>query len=917
MNREPFDWMNDVSRQFLARDYLPAGQSGEARVAAIADVFAGHAGREVADRFHEYMSRGWYSLSSPVWSNYGLDRGFPISCFGTYVEDDTRSILRAHTEVGMMSKRGGGTSLYLSPLRPRGSEIRDNGHSAGSVNFALMFDTEIRVVSQGSSRRGECAVYWDIDHPDVPEALTIRHEGSEIHKLSYGLCVPSPWMLDLVAGDRRKRELWARVVAARAKTGYPYLFFVDNANEQAPDVYKNLGMRINHSNLCVAGDQRVVSDRGLKTAKELWEEGGELVLFDNGSMVPATPMQRVERDVDVYRISLANGMSHTVTGYHKVLVRVSGSGEPVRMENRACSDLGPGDMVAVQTRKGLFGEAHMPQEAFLLGLYQGDGTQTEKAVAIDLWENDFDLVEEVQEAFDYICDRYDLNIGTNGHSYPVPRFHDCVVAVSKVRKKRLIGYALKKFGFRKGTVPGWVWTGDEETQWQYVRGLLYTDGTAYIGRGLGNPLHISLASTDRRWLSDVQLLFVNLGLQSSVRLMRGPGKQMMPNGRGGLQETCTQACWRLIVSNKSDALRIDRHTGFLRRKGIAVEDREYRDNTKKFFAVTSVEHAGREDVYCCKVASEAHHFVCNGVVTHNCSEIMLPNSPEESFVCCLSSMHMLRYDEWVDTDAVEVMVRFLDSVMSEFIARARDELGFDRAVRFAERHRALGLGQIGWHHYLQNRGIPFASMEANALAAQTSMRIRDQAFAASARMASELGEPMYLEGRGRRHATLTAIAPTQSSSAILGQTSEGIEAVAANVAIKDKQKVKYTYRNPILMQLLADRGQDSAGVLDSIVAGKGSVQHLDFLSQRERDTFRTLREVSPMALVQQAAARQPYVCQGQSLNLLVDPGADPREVNRVYVAAWELGLKSLYYQKNVSAAGEFAHSLTQCSSCEG
>jgi ribonucleoside-diphosphate reductase alpha chain len=155
------------------------------------------------------------------------------------------------------------------------------------------------------------------------------------------------------------------------------------------------------------------------------------------------------------------------------------------------------------------------------------------------------------------------------------------------------------------------------------------------------------------------------------------------------------------------------------------------------------------------------------------------------------------------------------------------------------------------------------------------------------------------------------------SSAILEQASEGIEAKIANFAIKDKQKVKYTYQNPFLLRLLADKGQDTPAVIDSVFENEGSVQHLDCLSPREKAVFKTLREISPMAVVQQAAARQPYVCQGQSLNLLIDPEADPKQVNKVYLAAWELGLKSLYYQKNVSAAKDLVRDLTACAACEG
>ena len=910
--RPAFEWMNDISRRFLAKDYVPEGQSGESRVGVIAQTVGGRFGRnDLADKIYDYAGRGWYSFSSPVWSNFGLDRGLPISCFGSYPDDSIEGILDAHFEIGMMSKHGGGTSICMTPIRHRGADIKDNGKSAGSVHFGTIYDTEIRIISQGSSRRGECAAYWRIDHPDIMEALDIRSEGHEIQKLSYGVCVPNYWMEELIAGDKKKREVWAKLATRRRERGYPYIIFIDNANDQKPQVYKDLGMEIHQSNLCVTGDQRVVSDRGLKKAKQLCEEGGSLTLFDNKTPVRASAMRLIEKDAEVYRVTLDNGMTHTVTAYHKLSVRTSR--HPVLTEDRTCADLRIGDKVAIQTQKGVFGDRSMPQEAFLLGLYQGDGTQTEKLVAIDLWENDFDLADEVQASFADVCERHGLRVGTNSRIYAVPSFYECKTGTSTVRKRRLIGTALKKFGFQKGVIPDWIWEGDEQTQWQYVRGLLYTDGTVRIGRSVGNPIQINLASIDRNFLREVQLILANLGIQTTIRIIRSAGTTMLPDGRGGKKEYATKDCWRLIVGNKTDAITVERNTGFLSRKGVVIEDREYRDNTKKFYSVVSIEYVGKEDVYCCTVDTEAHHWVCNGVVTHNCTEIFLPNSPTESFVCCLSSMNMLRYEEWKDTDAVEVMVYLLDAVMSEFIDKAGNMRGFERAVRFAERHRALGMGQIGWHTYLQSEMIPFDSPAAVGMAVITSRNIQKKALAASAKMASELGEPLYMKGRGRRHTTLTAIAPTQSSAAIVGQVSEGIEIMGANFVVKDKQKVKYTYKNPILMELLASKGKGDAGVIDSIFEAAGSVQHLDFLSPEEKSVFRTSRETHPMATIRQVAARQPHVCQGQSMNLLIDPRMDMKEYNQMLISAWRMGVKSLYYQNNVSSAQE----LTSCAACQG
>ncbi|BCW94760.1 MAG: ribonucleoside-diphosphate reductase, alpha chain [Fimbriimonadales bacterium] len=549
--RPPFYWLNEESRRFLSRDYLLPGVSAEQRIRQIADYAEGILGIEgFGDKFYDYMARGWYSLATPVWTNFGLQRGLPISCYGSLIEDDSASILFTASEVGMMTKLGGGTSAYFGKLRPRGAPIRDNGYSNGSFSFAKLFDRMIEVFSQGSTRRGQCAAYIDIEHPDLEEWLWIQREGCEIQLLYWGVCVGNEWLQQMRDGDADKRRLWAKVLESRSEVGIPYIFFKDNANSGAPEVYQQLGKRIYASNLC--------------------------------------------------------------------------------------------------------------------------------------------------------------------------------------------------------------------------------------------------------------------------------------------------------------------------------------------------------------------------------TEIMLPASADESFVCCLSSMNLLHYDEWKDTDAVETMVFFLDAVMEDFIRRVQDIPFMQRAYNFAVRHRALGLGVLGWHSLLQSKRIPIESMDAYRLNTEVFRTIRDRAYNASADLARRFGEPEYLKGYGRRNTTLLAIAPTKSSSFILGQVSPSIEPFMSNYHVKDLAKVKTTFKNPYLQEVLRARGKDTDEVWQSIAAHDGSVQHLDFLSDEERDTFRTFSEISQMTLVQQAAQRQAFIDQGQSLNLMIHPETPVRDINLLLLRAAELGVKSLYYQYSVNAAQEFNRELLlSCRVCEG
>ena len=548
--RPDFAWLNEDSRLFLQRGYLLDDTTPEERIRAIAV----HAGKILKDdtfaaRFHHYMARGYYSLSSPIWSNFGLTRGLPISCFGSYIGDSIYDIMRTTAEVGMMSKIGGGTSAYFGAIRPRGSDISNNGKSDGSFNFSKLFDTIIDVISQGTSRKGQFAGYIDIDHGDIDEWLDIHTEGNPIQLMYYGVCISNAWLESMKAGDPEKRRVWAKVLQRKAETGIPYLFFKDNANAGRPDVYKDRNMTVYASNLC--------------------------------------------------------------------------------------------------------------------------------------------------------------------------------------------------------------------------------------------------------------------------------------------------------------------------------------------------------------------------------TEIMLPASDEESFVCCLSSMNLLYFDEWKHTDAPELLTQFLDAVMSEFIEKSAEIPFLDRAHRFAKRHRALGLGVLGWHSYLQANRIAFDSFAAMQKNNEIFQLLQEKTLTASKALAAKFGEPELLQGYGRRNTTLLSIAPTKSSSFILGSVSPSVEPFKSNYHVKDLAKIKTTYKNPFLVELLKEKGIDNEKTWESILLNDGSVQHLAALNDEEKEIFKTFAEISQLAVIQQAAQRQKYIDQGQSINVMIHPDTPTRDINQLYLTAAELGLKSIYYQHSMSAAQRFNRNLLNCSSCEG
>lgn len=541
-DRKPFYWLNEESRTFLSRGYLKENETGESRIQDMAENAASilGLGQSFVTEFYNYASLGYYSFSTPVWTNFGRKDGLAISCYGSYCDDSLDSILNMGRELGMMSKYGGGTSAYVSAIRPRGTPISTGGLADGPTHYSHIFDTIIDKCKQAEARRGACAIYLDIEHDDILEFLDIGKEGNDIQNLQHGICVGNSFMEKMIAGDQHSRVVWAKLIESRKEVGYPYIFFKDNVNDNSP--YK----------------------------------------------------------------------------------------------------------------------------------------------------------EEI-----------------------------------------------------------------------------------------------------------------------------------------------------ILASNL-------------------------------------------------------------------CSEICLPSNIDESFVCCLGSINLLHWDEIKDTNAIHCYTLFLNAVMQDFINKAKNLPGMGRAVRFAENHRAIGIGVLGYHSYLQEHFIEFESIKAKQFNQEVFKTLKKDSYKASEYCHTELGiSNSYIEGRA--NTTTMAIAPTKSSSFILGQVSLGIEPITSNYFVKDTAKVKSVYKNPTLLRHLESIGKNTPTIWKSILDNNGSVQHLDIPN---KEVFKSFVEISPMEIITQAAQRQKFIDQSQSLNLSIHDDISIKDINQLYITAWKEGVKTLYYQIGESEAQNFAREINSCIACE-
>ena len=341
-------------------------------------------------------------------------------------------------------------------------------------------------------------------------------------------------------------------------------------------------------------------------------------------------------------------------------------------------------------------------------------------------------------------------------------------------------------------------------------------------------------------------------------------------------------------------------------------------------------------------------YKANGLKVHMtniCSEIALHTDEIHSFVCCLSSVNLAKYEEWKDTDLIYYSTFFLDGVLEEFIQKAKNMKGFENSVRSAEKGRALGLGVLGWHTYLQQRGIPFEGLQAQFTTRAIFQQIKIESERASRDLAEIYGEPQWCSGTGMRNTHLRAIAPTVSNSKLSGNVSPGIEPWAANVFTEQSAKGTFIRKNPELEKILKRIGINTSETWNKILEDGGSVQGLDELDNwyfhkgkllhntdleadalitsdvdRVKEVFKTFKEINQLELVKQAGIRQQYVDQSVSLNLAFPKEATPKWINMVHMEAWKRGVKTLYYMRTESVLrGDIAFSAMDpdCVSCDG
>lgn len=892
-------WMTEDGFTTLSNGYLLPDETPKQMWLRVSNAAASQLKRpELAEKFFNLFWNNILCGASPVLSNMGTARGLPISCNTIHISDSCDSIFKKQHELAMLSKNGAGVGIYVGDIRGRGASITGNGKSEGLIPWLKCFDSTTMAISQGC-------------YDDQTEILT---------EYGWKLFKDLPSCKTTVAQINENNEI------EFTKYSDFISYHVDEELFHFTNTIQSVDMLVtgNH-NMLVEHKKRITNKRD-SAGKFINHEkrwGNKL----HSVRADAVKLHNCNRMWTSAPSSVRNNLKLSPEDQFAIAYQADGSTNPVGSSNGKISGTLLHTFHFSKERKiSRLKEILDSIGYFYTTSIQADSNTTffvripEFKVPSKNLSDEFKLNEmSAQFAQDFIQEighwdgSFRTESGDDGISYScvIQDNIDFVQAVAT-----LAGYFTNK-------------------------------GITANREGNRQDLHTLLVSFNRHSVGGEYLEVKKKHYNGMVYCVTVPSHKLVVR-RGGRTLICGNSTRRgasavYLPADHIDIeefLQVRRPTGDVNRRcanlhhAVCIDDAfigrlkskdSHTRNIWKEILKTRYEAGEPYLLFTDNVNRQlpiSYQKLNLKVKSSNiCSEIMLYTDNDHTFVCCLSSLNLTTYHKWKGTDAVQLSIWFLDGVIQEYIEKAKGKSGLEAAVRFAEKSRAVGLGVLGWHSLLQQQKIAFESFAAMQLNAEIFRYIQSEAQIATQELAKVYGEVEWTKDCGVRNTHLMALAPTVSNSIISGDHSAGIEPFTANVFSQKTAKGTFLKFNAQLKQMLQEKGKDSLDTWKSINEYDGSVQHLNFLSDDEKSLFKTGIEIDQEVIVRQAAQRQKWVDQGQSLNLFFSKSVDPRYIHKVHLLAHELNLKSLYYMRTQSILKGDSVSRQQdedvCKACEG
>jgi ribonucleoside-diphosphate reductase alpha chain len=962
----------------------------------IVALYLGQGHFKQAMRFMKSMMEQRYQPASPTFINAGrARRGEMVSCFLIEADDSLNSINYIESTSQQLSKIGGGVALNLSRIRGRGEAIKDiEGVAKGVVPVARKLQLGFSYADQLGNRPGAGAAYLNIFHSDILEFLDTKKENADedirLSTLSIGVIIPGKFfelaeegkefymfmphtvfkeygvhlddmnmdeMYDeLVANSNIKkkhkdaREVLNLIAQMQMQSGYPYIFYKDNANKY--HALKKLG-NVKMSNLCVTGDTRLLTSNGYKPIKELYDKGDNLKVVidtrtkklnmeDEGAeVVKAIPVQLTKKQADIYKIKTKQGFEIKSTKWHKYYINRNN-----KIIKLPLGDLEDGDKLLVQSGEGKYGNFHDPELAYVMGIIAGDGTITNKDAKIYLYGDKGKYKENLEKLVSNIIDKYytyEVSYQANHWISFHPKFSYDEKNDKYTLSSSLLFHILnRQFGISSKTktrVPNFIFDGDKETQGAYLSGLYQMDGCAHCSYS-NMSISIELTQINKLFVQELQLLLVNNGIFSTIYNGRKGGKNLLPDGHGGNKYYKVKQMHKLSIQDRKSR---ERFVEWVTMKDKDIKN--FNELTSKLqpksrspkhhytAVIESIEYVGQEDVYD-TMQPDYHSLIFNGIVTGNCTEIMqyqetsTINDYDESddirndISCNLGSLNIVNV---METGKIK------ESVFEgmEMLTKVSDMTDIANApgVRKANRElHSVGIGSMNLNGYLAKNQIAYESKEARDFANTFFAIVNFYSLEKSMEIAKEKNKTFkgfelsdYADGTYFKQYFDQSFAPKSNK---IKQLFEEIHIPTINdwreLAAQIKRNGLYhAYRSSIAptqsISYVQNATQTVLPIVNQIERRKygnaETIYPMPYLSPKTMWYYKSAYNTNQYRVIDMIATIQQHVDQGISLILYVDSQTSTRDLARLYVYAHKKGLKSLYYTRTQLLSPE------ECTSC--
>lgn len=890
------EWYSTNSLQFFMDKYSFNGESVRSRDSAVAKYLAEHSplvypdwwekdeytkGKTYEQVFFNLIWDGFAVLSTPLKANGGLpDRGMTVSCCGQELKNSIASKALVRAELETLIKNAHGCSMNLSDWLHEGQEYGDNNISAGVLPVMEDMQKSTSEVNQGV-RRGQTVFGVDVEHGDFWKIAQYLFENSD--ELNISWIMKDSFRIKLESKDQEMIDRWNRILYIRMATGKGYFTKVDTMNRNKATTFKNLGLEVKGSNLCVAPETMILTDKGYEVISDL---ENQTVNVWNGQEWSETVVVKTGENQKIIKVVTSFNQEIECTPYHKFYVQNGTLGRGGFIEKKEAQDLKIGDKLIKFELPIISGDLVL-DAAYTNGFYSGDGCLIDGHPNSYLYHAKRDLLPKLE----------------NVHSV----YHD-----PKNNRIKVKHFNLKNKFF----VPTAEYTVESRLNW--LSGLCDSDGT--VSRN-GDNESLQISNIQLAFLQETQLMLQTLGVTSTINVACEEGYKNLPlndgSGENGLY--FCQKAYRLLI-NSTSLFKLS-ELGFKTHRLSWIKRKPHRE-CDRFMTIKDVVDLGRFDDTYCLNEPKRNMAMFNGILTGNCNEVNLPVSDKYSFTCVIINANLALWDSF-PKHLFHILHIMQDCNVSGYLKQIENKTNESRFLlnkvhNFTKDFRAVGTGTCGIHTLFMNKMIVVGSIESFQLNNKIFKKMRSDLDECNKWLADVMGVPDGIKDAGLhlRNATVMMSPPTKSSTELARETpTEGNGLQTSLIKVKETVGGEIFRIDTSFLSFMKSKGMYNPEEVARIAKNKGSCQDCEWMTSDEKAVFRNAFEIPMDAHLNLCSDRQKYFDQQQSINLYFSNSDSEEYIAEIHKKALEDDMCNGLYYCYSSRGGSYTR-IKECEVCQ-